>query len=124
VALNRQAGHRRTFERDILAFDIDDDLKQYLPDQVSARKVDLNPIAAIGPRNSPRMVAQAGTFTIMHASPIAVETVADQQHVWRMIIPAAAKPELRTELTLLGITEHSIFPDLDRVADIARELLT
>jgi FRG domain len=64
VALNRHAGHRRTFEQDILAFDIDDDLKQYLPDQVNARKVELNPVAAIGRRNSPRMVAQAGTFTI------------------------------------------------------------
>jgi hypothetical protein len=39
VALNRHAGHRRTFARDILAFDIDDDLEQYLPDQVNARKV-------------------------------------------------------------------------------------
>jgi hypothetical protein len=123
VALNRHAGHRRAFERDILAFDIDDDLDQYLPDQVNARRVDLDPVAAIGPRNSPRMVAQAGTFTIMHASPIPVETVGDQQHVWRMVIPAAAKPELRTELALLGINEHSLFPDLDRVADIARELL-
>lgn len=123
VALNRHAGHRRAYERDILAFDIDKDLEQYLPDQVNARKVDLNPVAAIGPRNSPRMVAQAGTFTIMHASPIAVETVEDGQHVWRMIIPALAKPELRMELSLLGITEHSIFPDLDRVADIARGLL-
>jgi hypothetical protein len=123
VALNRHAGHRRTFERDILAFDIDDDLSQYLPDQVNARKVDLDPVAAIGPRNSPRMVAQAGTFTIMHASPIPIETVGDQQHVWRMVIPAANKPELRTELALLAINEHSLFPDLDRVADIARGLL-
>ena len=123
VALNRHAGHRRTFERDILAFDIDKDLEQYLPDQVNARKVELNPVAAIGPRNSPRMVAQAGTFTIMHATPIAIETVEDKQHVWRMVIPSAAKPELRKELALLGINEHSLFPDLDRVADIARGLL-
>lgn len=123
VALNRHAGHRRAFDLDILAFDIDDDLNQYLPDQVNARKVDLNPVAAIGPRNSPRMVAQAGTFTIMHVTPIPVETVADQQHIWRIIIPAAAKSDLREELTLLGINEHSLFPDLDRVADIARGLL-
>jgi hypothetical protein len=59
----------------------------------------------------------------MHASPIPIETVGDQQHVWRMVIPAAAKSELRTELALLGINEHSLFPDLDRVADIARGLL-
>jgi hypothetical protein len=123
IALNMHAGHRRAFERDILAFDIDDDLAQYLPDQVSARKADLNPVAAIGPRNSPRMVAQAGTFTIMHASPMAIEAVADTQHVWRMVIPAVAKSALRTELSLLGINEYSLFPDLDRVADIARGLI-
>jgi hypothetical protein len=123
VGLNRHSGHRRAFERDILAFDIDDDLNQYLPDQVNARKVDLDPIAAIGPRNSPRMVAQAGTFTIMHARAIPIETVGDQKHVWRMVIPAGAKPDLRTELALLAINEHSLFPNLDRVADIARELL-
>jgi hypothetical protein len=40
-----------------------------------------------------------------------------------MIIPAAAKPELRTELALLGISEFALFPDLDRVAGVARELL-
>jgi hypothetical protein len=123
VALNRHAGHRRTFDRDILAFGIDSELDQYLPDQVTARKVELNPVAAIGPRNSPRMVAQAGTFTIMHATPTAVEGVEDGQHVWWMIIPAGYKQELRKEVALLGVTEHSLFPELDRVADIARRLL-
>jgi hypothetical protein len=55
--------------------------------------------------------------------PIAVETVEDAQHVWRMIIPAAAKAKLRIELSLLGINEYLLFPDLDRVADIARGLV-
>jgi hypothetical protein len=123
IALNRQSGHRRAFDHDILAFDVDGNLDQYLPEQVSARAVDLDPVAAIGPRNSHRMVAQAGTFTIMHARPTPVEEVADSQHIWRMIIPAAAKPELRTELALLGISEFALFPDLDRVAGVARELL-
>jgi hypothetical protein len=123
IALNRHAGHHRAFDRDVLAFDVDEELAQYLPDQVDARKVDLTPVAAIGPRNSPRMVAQVGTFTIMHASPTAVETVGDQQHIWRMVIPATAKPDLRAELALLGVSEHSLFPDLDRVAGIARELI-
>jgi hypothetical protein len=123
IVLNRYAGHRRTFEQDILAFDIDPDLEQYLPDQVNARKVDLNPIAAIGPRNSPRMVAQAGTFTIMHATPIPIENVEDRQHIWRMIIPATAKAKIRRELSLLGVNEYALFPDLDRVAGVARGLL-
>jgi hypothetical protein len=36
VALNCQAGHRRAFDTDILAFDIDENLADYLPDKVNA----------------------------------------------------------------------------------------
>lgn len=124
VALNRHAGHHHTYPKEILAFDIDSALEGYLPDQVNARRTNLYPVAAIGPRNSPRMVAQAGTFTIMHATVIPVEEVGDSKHIWRMVIPAAAKENLRTELSMLGINEHILFPDLDRVADVARSLLT
>lgn len=116
IALNRHSGHKRAFKKDILAFDIDDTLEQYLPDQVNARKTDLDPVAGIGPWNSSRMVAQAGTFTIMHANPVAVEAVADHSHIWRMVIPAAARASLREELASLGVTESMIFPDLDRIA--------
>lgn len=123
MELNRHSGHRHSFSKEILAFDVDEPLNQYLPDQVNARRTDLYPIAAIGPRNSPRMVAQAGTFTIMHANPIPVEEVEDGKHIWRMIIPSAFKKSLRAELSLLGINEYSLFPDLDRVADVARGLL-
>jgi hypothetical protein len=123
VALNRQAGHRRAFDQDVLAFDVDEALGQYLPDQVNARKVDLDPVAAIGPRNSPRMVAQAGTFTIMHAQPRPVEEVGDGEHVWRFIVPSAFKQPLREELELLGVTKSALFPDLDQVAEVARKLL-
>ena len=123
IALNRQSGHRRSFSKDILAFDIDLALEQYLPDQVNARVTDLDPVAAIGPRNSPRMVAQAGTFTIMHATAVPVEAVGDASHVWRMIIPSAAKSNIREELGFLGITEGMMFPDLDRVAQTTRRLL-
>lgn len=123
VALNRHAGYHHTYTKEILAFDVDPALEQYLPDQVNARRASLFPVAAIGPRNSPRMVAQAGTFTIMHANPVPVEEVGDGKHIWRMVIPAGAKDSLRRELCMLGINEHMLFPDLDRVADVARSLL-
>ena len=122
ISLNKHSGHKRAFKKDILAFDIDESLQQYLPDQVNARVTDLDPVAGIGPWNSTRMVAQAGTFTIMHANPVAVESVADSSHVWRMVIPAAARFSIREELTLLGITESMIFPDLDRIALGTRRL--
>lgn len=124
VALNKESGHNRAFARDILAFDIDAQLEEYLPDKVNARVSRLNPVAAIGPRNSARMVAQSGTFTIMHVDAIPVEQVGASNHIWRMIIPAAAKATLRQELDLIGINEALLFPDLDRVAAAARGLLT
>jgi hypothetical protein len=123
VALNREAGHNRAFPKDILAFDIDAQLEEYLPDKVNARVSMLSPVAAIGPRNSPRMVAQSGTFTIMHVQPIPIEQVGARNHIWRMTIPAASKPVLREELRLLGVNEALLFPDLDRVAAAAREVL-
>lgn len=123
VALNKESGHNRAFGRDILAFDIDEQLNEYLPDKVNARVSRLNPVAAIGPRNSARMVAQSGTFTIMHVEAIPVEEVGARNHIWRMIIPAAAKANLRQELNLIGVNEALLFPDLDRVAAAARDLL-
>lgn len=124
VALNRHAGHRRHHDRDILAFGIDPTLDDYLPDKVSERVAPLNPVAAIGPRNSARMVAQAGTFTVIHIEATPIEEVGDNQdHIWKIVIPSAAKPLLRAELTLLGVHEHSLFPDLDRVAGLALEML-
>ena len=123
IELNKLAGHNRTFDLDILAFSIDRQLDDYLPENINQRVARLNPIAAIGPRNSPRMVAQAGTFTVIHAEATAIEDVAPATHVWRFIVPADAKVALRHELKLLGITEHSLFPDLDRVALLANELV-
>ena len=122
VALTRNAGIRRLFPRELLAFDVDPALTSYLPNEIN-QNAPAFPVAAIGPRNSPRMVAQAGTFTITHAEPTPVEEVGDKSHVWRMIIPASAKPELRKELDLLGVTEDLMFPDLDRVAQAAIRLL-
>ena len=124
IELNKLAGHNRSFALDILAFGIDQQLNDYLPENINERVTKLNPIAAIGPRNSPRMVAQAGTFTVIHAEPTAIEDVATATHVWRFFVPADVKAALRQEIKLLGISEHSLFPDMDRVAVSAKELVT
>lgn len=123
-ALNRMAGHAPSFDLDVLAFGIDSQMEQYLPTNVNERVNRLKPVAAIGPRNSARMVAQSGTFTVIHAEPTAIEDVGDKDHVWKFIIPASAKPAIRSELKLLGISEHSLFPDLDRVALLAKALVS
>ena len=80
VALTRHAGHRRLFSKELLAFDVDTALNPYLPNEINP-KAPAYPVAGIGPRNSARMVAQAGTFTITHAEPTPVEEVGDPSHV-------------------------------------------
>lgn len=123
MELNTKSGHRRRFERDILAFGIDEVLNGYLPDRVGdARGAELMPVAAIGPRNSTRMIAQSGTFTIMHSQRMAVEDVPGQNHVWRLVIPAAQKVNLRSELRLLGFNKFMLFPDLETLALHTREM--
>lgn len=123
IALNAESGHRKSFELDILAFGVDNALNDYLPENINERVSRLRPIAAIGPRNSARMVAQSGTFTVIHAEPTPIEDVGNKQHIWRFIIPAIHRKEIREELKLLGISEHSVFPDLDRVALLVKGLV-
>ena len=123
MELNRKSGHRRRFDRDVLAFGIDDVLNNYLPDRVGDNQgAELLPVAAIGPRNSARMVAQSGTFTIMHSHRIAVEDVTDQTHVWRLVIPAVQKSRLQDELRLLGFNKFLLFPELETLALHTREM--
>lgn len=69
------------------------------------------------------MAAQLGTFTINHRLHTPIEHIGESKHVWRWIIPAAAKRKVLNELTVLGITALTLFPELDRVADLTREIL-
>ena len=69
------------------------------------------------------MVAQLGTFTINHRLHTPLEEIGTSSHVWRWIVPAAAKRKILRELVLLGISALTLFPELDRVADITREIL-
>ena len=124
MGLNEHSGHHRRNPRDVLGFGDDGALNNYLPEMIGqgGARV-MKPVAGIGPRNSARMVAQSGTFTIIHAEPEAVEDVADGQFVWRLVVPAAKKAELRRDLRLIGFNEFMLFPDLERVALHTRELL-
>jgi len=123
MELNAHAGHNRKNPRDILAFGIDEALDNYAPDRVSQIDALMEPIAAIGPRNSRRMVAQSGTFTIIHADPKPIEEVKDSSHIWRLVIPDDAKENIREELKIVGFNEFMLFPDLETLAVHTKELL-
>jgi hypothetical protein len=120
--LNSLANIRPTFEFEIPSFD-DTDLHNYLPSTIATDlRSHLNPVAAIAPRNSARMQAQQGVFTVSHRDNIFIENIGPlgtlQDHVFRYIIPGAAKTEIRQDLNRLGITLFSMFPELGSIASI------
>lgn len=124
VALNHQANIDFPSNIEIPAFDHDDVLNSYLPSNI-VREVTskLNPIAAIALRNSPRIAAQLGTFTITHRIHTNIESVGDSNHVWRLKIPKSEKPKLLRELAHLRVSRLTLFPELDSVATEAMELV-
>ncbi|HJX10240.1 MAG TPA: FRG domain-containing protein [Candidatus Binatia bacterium] len=123
IALNKAANIKFSFELEIPSFGQDKSMENYLPTRVHEGTSELNPVAIMGPRNTPRMAAQLGTFTINHRLHGPIETIGTSSHVWRWIIPAEAKKELLKELAHLGFTELTLFPELEKVADLSKELL-
>jgi hypothetical protein len=122
LSLNKEARFRGRLETELPGFASDPVLDSWLPDHQD-HGVGQNPVAATGPRNSRRMAAQLGNFTISDRSSGAVDTIGEKKHVWRFIIPATAKIKIAEELNLLHFTELTLFPDLDRVATLTKELL-
>jgi len=123
VALNQHANIRFESSVEIPAFDHDDILDNYLPSRIASETTsELNPIAAIALRNSPRIAAQLGTFTITHRTHIELESLGDENHAWRLIIPGDKKGSLLQELAHLRINQLTLFPELDSVAADAKEI--
>ena len=121
TTLNRASNIVPDDENYIPNLEDEDILNNYLPGVIQAeRRSRLQPIAIIGPRNTQRMQAQLGVFTIMHREPIPVEQVGNGEHMRKLIIPHGAKHELRKELALLAIDKFQLFPDLQSLGDILR----
>lgn len=124
VALNKEARISSfKFDNEIPSFGLDKVMNSYLPSLVDESTSVLAPVAIVGPRNTARMAAQLGVFTVNHQDHKPIEDIGEGRHIWRWIVPHAAKKKLRRELKLLGFTALTLFPDLDRVADVAKELL-
>lgn len=79
------------------------------------------PIAVIAARNTPRIQAQLGVFTISHHTVSPIEELGDKSHVIAYKIPAKSKPDIRHELKLLAVTKFQVFPELSSIGDNIRE---
>lgn len=123
VALNRAAGVSFKFAVEIPAFDHDQILDSYQPSVIAQGPASQGPLAAIAQRNSPRITAQMGTFTITHKEHHPIEDVGGSNHVWRLLIPPESKSQILDELATLRVTRLSLFPELDQVAATAMEVV-
>jgi FRG domain len=98
----------------------DDSLKGYAP-SAAVTSATTSPVALFGAHNSSRIVAQQGVFTIFGSNNSPMETLAKtlnfpESALIRFIIPANKITALRRSLLNHGITESTIFPDLEGLA--------
>ena len=104
----------------------DEALHNYHPDVISkGHPLGVSPVAGLAPRNSARMQAQLGVFSIHELTMTPIENIKDAngrvQHVGKYIVPGSAKETILEELGDLGVTQLSLFPDLDSAALVARK---
>jgi hypothetical protein len=125
TALNRNAGIRDKTEAQYIPSFEGEELESYSTESVRQNaRMELFPVATIATRNNPRIQAQMGTFTIHHHSKIAIEDVGDKSHVSKYVIPNASREIIFKELKLLGLTRFSLFPELESVGSMIREMVT
>ena len=121
IQLNMAAGIRPPHPAEIPGFGDASVLDTYLPSSLAKEKTSsLLPAAAIAPRNTRRMQAQHGVFTITHREQHSLDDVGDGGHVWRVVVPRAAKERIKGELAALNVNQLSLFPELDHVAAHAK----
>lgn len=119
--LNKKSNYRPEFEFEVPSFE-DEHLANYLPSTIAKEsKSKLFPMAAIAPRNSPRMQAQQGVFTISHRENIKIEDVgaegSPRDHIWKYNIPHVSKATFKEELKWLGINKFQLFPELESLSE-------
>jgi hypothetical protein len=79
------------------------------------------PIGAIATRNSARIQAQLGVFTISHLKKTPIEEIEDGSHCLRLVVPKEAKASIREELRTLRISRFQLFPELASVGEAIME---
>lgn len=98
----------------------DADLRPYGPDS-AASAANTHPVALYGAHNSPRIVAQQGVFTIFGTNRVPMEALVRNdtfgtEALCRIVITPARTEPMRGSLLNFGITESTVFPDLEGLA--------
>lgn len=101
-------------------------LKRYSPSEVYTVNGSLPPVAIRGVHNSARIVAQQGYFTVFGPQAEALESTylwkKDSKRVFpddclrKFVIPKLKIESIRNEIFSLGISESTIYPDLEGLA--------
>ena len=93
------------------------ELTSYKPRSEGTKLTERLPSALFGIHNSPRIVAQRGTFVIFGKDIIPMnkhEMLKDRKDIIKRIdIDKAAKRQMFLELTNMGVSDSVIYPDLD-----------
>lgn len=98
------------------------ELGNYSPEYYHGDRTNIMaPAAAITSRNTERMQAQQGTFTIFHKRKDPIESIGDKKHVWRYIIPSANKSDILEELKICGIDKFQLFPELSSIGETLKK---
>ena len=115
IAWNRWALSYRSFNGGVISSG-DPDALAYAPNPDLA-VMGNEPLAIYGRHNSPRIVAQRGVFTVFGKSTDPMENKQLPQDILsKIVIPRENIASIFNELTAVGITDASIFPDLDGLA--------
>ena len=82
------------------------------------------PVAIIGPQNTDRIIAQRGVFTLFpNKDSFSLETVDNANNfLIKIVIPHTSINSISEDLYYLGITESSLFPELDSISKELKRL--
>ena len=69
-----------------------------------------------------RMLVQLSAFTVHGVSTPLEDLPHQEKFLMKFVVPKEAKPSLRSALTLIGIRESCLFPDLEHLAKELRSL--
>lgn len=116
--LNKIANISTNEKNFIPSFD-DEELKLYSVEKLSSNP--RNKLAPIATRNSPRIQAQLGVFTIHHLDNKAIEQFCSNDEVCKYKVPANSRKNIRKELELLSINKFTLFPELSSIGETLKK---